>query len=73
MVYLTVLMQKKNVSMINFIFFIGSTVLYLLTWQFAQFSLASQMLSIFATYSLGYLSRNKLITIIKAHSLSNYF
>jgi C-mannosyltransferase DPY19L len=70
MVYLTVLMQKKNVSMINFTFFIGSTVLYLLTWQFAQFSLASQMLSIFATYSLGYLSRNKLITIIKAHSLS---
>jgi hypothetical protein len=70
MVYLTVLMQKNNVTMISFTFFIGSTVFYLLTWQFAQFSLASQMLSIFATYSLGYLSRTKLITILKAHSLS---
>lgn len=52
------------------LFFVVSTLFYLLPWQFAQFSLATQLLSLFAAYSLGFLDRNKFIQIIRLKAIT---
>ena len=70
MICLTVFLQKEKVSKSMHCFFVASTVLYLLTWQFAQFSLGSQLMSVFASYSLGYLPVQKLFSILSAQSLA---
>jgi hypothetical protein len=68
------------IALVNFIqskdakktelFLIFSTLVYLLPWQFAQFSLATQAASIFATYSLGFLSYEKLFSFVKCQTLA---
>lgn len=70
MVFLTQVLQMNQFSKLKNFFFILSTVLYVLTWQFAQFSLGSQLMSLFATYSLGYLKQEKFFTILKSQTLS---
>jgi len=47
-----------------------ATLLYLLPWQFSQFSLATQTASLFFTYSLGFISRSKLISFVKIQSIA---
>lgn len=51
-------------------FFIVSTLSYLLPWQFAQFSLATQLLSLFAAYSLGFLERHRFIKIVRLKTVT---
>ena len=45
-----------------------ATVVYLLPWQFAQFSLATQAASLFFTYSLGFMNRDKLGAYIRTQT-----
>lgn len=52
------------------LFFIISTLLYLLPWQFAQFSLATQLISLFIVYSLGFLDRDKFVEIVRLKTLT---
>ena len=47
-----------------------STLVYMLPWQFAQFSLGTQAAAVFATYSLGFLPRSKLVGYISAQTAS---
>ena len=47
-----------------------TTLFYLLTWQFAQFSLGTQAASIYFTYILGYISLKKLIKLLLIHTIS---
>jgi len=70
MIFLTVFLQNNKISKTIFSFFVISSVLYLLTWQFAQFSLGSQLMSVFTTYALGYVSPQKLFSILSAQSLA---
>ena len=67
MISLTV-MIKSNLTKLNQFFISFATLIYLLPWQFSQFSLATQTLCIFVTYSAGFLSKEKLIAIIKSYS-----
>jgi hypothetical protein len=52
------------------VFLTLSTLIYMLPWQFGQFSLGTQAASIFATYSLGFLSQRKLIGYIACQTLA---
>lgn len=52
----------KNSNKKNQFFLITSSLLYLLPWQFAQFSLATQLMALFLSYSLGFL---QFITFLK--------
>ena len=70
MIFLTVFLQYEKISKTMQSFFVISTILYLLTWQFAQFSLGSQLMSVFASYALGYISSAKLFSILSAQSLA---
>lgn len=47
-----------------------ATILYLLPWQFSQFSLATQAISLFLTYSLGFISKTKLVAYMKTQSFA---
>ncbi len=47
-----------------------ATVLYLLPWQFSQFSLATQAVSLFLTYSLGFISKTKLVAFMKTQTIA---
>jgi membrane-anchored protein YejM (alkaline phosphatase superfamily) len=45
-------------------------LIYLLPWQFAQFSLATQAASLFALFALGFIKRKKMIEIISAQTVA---
>ena len=62
------LKEKKIIK--SYIPLILTTVFYLITWQFAQFSIGTQASAIYFTYILGYTSREKLIKLIFIHSIS---
>ena len=47
-----------------------ATILYLLPWQFSQFSLATQAISLFLAYSLGFISKTKLVGFMKTQSIA---
>ena len=47
-----------------------TTLVYLLPWQFAQFSLGTQTAALFATYSIGFLSQAKLLNIVKCQTVA---
>ena len=47
-----------------------STLAYLLPWQFAQFSLATQIASLFALYSFGFTTREKFTQILVSQTFA---
>lgn len=47
-----------------------ATLLYLLPWQFAQFTLGTQVISLFFVYAVGKIDRQQLIGAIFAHLLA---
>lgn len=51
------------------LFFTVTTIFYLLPWQFSQFSLATQTVSLFVTYSLGFLPQDVFLKILKLKSV----
>jgi hypothetical protein len=69
MISLTILI-KSNLNKFNEFVLSISILINLLTWQFSQFSLATQTLSLFLTYSIGFLPKYKLIAIIRAKTLA---
>ena len=70
MLILTSHLKSNQSSYLKQICFILATVCFILTWQFAQFSLATQLMSLFATYSLGFLTKQKFVSILISHSVS---
>ncbi|CAF1113449.1 unnamed protein product, partial [Brachionus calyciflorus] len=60
----------KNSNYLNQVLLILSTLIYLLPWQFSQFSLATQVLAIYLIYSLDFIKSNKLKDYIKCLSVS---
>jgi hypothetical protein len=61
---------KEKLLCKSYIPLVITNVFYLLTWQFAQFAIGTQASSIYFTYILGYISREKLINLISIHSIS---
>lgn len=64
------LIRSPNTNRQAACFFVLTTLLYLLPWQFAQFSLATQLLSLFAAYSLCFLDRDKFLRIVRLKVIS---
>lgn len=54
----------------NQAFLIVSSLIYLLPWQFSQFSLATQMMAMFLVYSLGFVKFHTFFQFILSISLS---
>jgi len=67
---LTYLLKKNETTKLTWICFTASTLIYLLPWQFAQFSLATQAASLFALFALGFIKRKKMIEIISAQTVA---
>jgi C-mannosyltransferase DPY19L len=61
---------NKITKLIKKLFLFLSTLFYLLPWQFAQFSLATQLIALFIIYSLNLLQLKTLITILKIETLA---
>jgi hypothetical protein len=47
-----------------------TTLVNMVTWQFSQFSVCTQTLALYATYLLGYMSRQKFTFFVKCHTVS---
>ena len=54
----------------SYFLLVFTTLAYLLTWQFAQFSLGTQAAAFYFTYILGFMSRKKLIKLLSVHTVS---
>ena len=70
MIFLThFLRSNKTTKSIQFGLVI-STLIYLLSWQFAQFSLCTQAASLFVAYSFGFMSKNKMLDFVLTQSIA---
>lgn len=67
---LTYLLNQRKTTRPAWAFFAASTLLYLLPWQFAQFSLATQLSSLFAMFALGFIRRQKMIELVSAQTFA---
>lgn len=65
---LTYMLNQVKTTRPAWMYFTASTLLYLLPWQFAQFSLATQVASLYAMFALGFIRRQKLIEVISAQT-----
>lgn len=61
---------KNGLSKTIFTLNIIITLMTLLTWQFAQFSLGTQAAAFYFTYILGYIKRTKFIQLLIMHTIS---
>ena len=70
LIALSYFIQSKTASKKALLFLTASTLVYLLPWQFAQFSLSTQTLALFLTFSLGFLSKEKLTSFIQTQTVA---
>ena len=70
MIALTYFLNLKKTTKVSYLFLTASTLAYLLPWQFAQFSLATQTASLFAVYSLGFLCKRKLVEFVISQTIA---
>ncbi|XP_019850225.1 PREDICTED: probable C-mannosyltransferase DPY19L1 [Amphimedon queenslandica] len=55
---------QGSVKNINYLFFGISTLFFMIPWQFSQFTILTQVLSIMCVYSLGLIPKSKVIRIL---------
>ena len=60
-------LKSKEFGLKNYFALTVSTACFMIPWQFAQFALFTQLLSLLAIYLLGYLSRQRFQSIILCH------
>ncbi|KAG9259564.1 putative C-mannosyltransferase DPY19L1 [Astyanax mexicanus] len=70
MLLLTYILRSRKPSRNAVLALCVSNVMFMLPWQFAQFVLLTQVASLFATYILGYLSPDKMQTVLITHMVS---
>lgn len=70
MIALSYFLRLEKATKVSLFFLTASTLAFLLPWQFAQFSLATQAACLFAVYSLGFLTRRKLVEFVISQSIA---
>ena len=70
MIFLTHFLQSNKTTKSMQFALVISTLIYLLPWQFAQFSLGTQTASLFVAYSFGFMSKNKMLDFVLAQSIA---
>ncbi|KAJ6662048.1 hypothetical protein lerEdw1_012895 [Lerista edwardsae] len=70
MLLLTYILRAQNVNRRSLIALSVSNVFFMLPWQFAQFVLLTQVMSVFAIYVVGFIDACKLQKILYAHMAS---
>ncbi|XP_072548672.1 dpy-19-like 1, like [Salminus brasiliensis] len=70
MLLLTYILRSRKPSRNAVLALCVSNVVFMLPWQFAQFVLLTQVASLFATYILGYLSPDKMQTVLITHMVA---
>uniref|UniRef100_A0AAR2IHA0 Dpy-19-like 1, like (H. sapiens) n=1 Tax=Pygocentrus nattereri TaxID=42514 RepID=A0AAR2IHA0_PYGNA len=70
MLLLTYILRSRKPSRNAILALCVSNVVFMLPWQFAQFVLLTQVASLFVSYVLGYLSPDKMQTILTTHMVA---
>ncbi|XP_036414667.1 dpy-19-like 1, like [Colossoma macropomum] len=70
MLLLTYILRSRKPSRNAVLALCLSNVVFMLPWQFAQFVLLTQVASLFVSYVLGYLSPDKMQTILTTHMVA---
>ena len=70
LIALTYFLTSKKALRLSQMLLATTTLVYLLPWQFAQFSLATQTASIFGCYLLGFMQKQRLIQYLVAQSIA---
>ncbi|XP_066499921.1 dpy-19-like 1, like isoform X2 [Hoplias malabaricus] len=70
MLLLTYILRSRNPGRNAALALCVSNVMFMLPWQFAQFVLLTQVASLFVSYILGYLSPDKMQTVLTTHMVS---
>ncbi|XP_066483432.1 protein C-mannosyl-transferase DPY19L1-like isoform X2 [Tiliqua scincoides] len=70
MLLLTYILRTQNVNRRSLIALSVSNVFFMLPWQFAQFVLLTQVMSVFGIYVVGFIDSCKLQKILYAHMAS---